>query len=280
LYENNKLSLRYVIFGGEGLNIQTLKPWLNHHGDDSPQLINMYGITETTVHVTLRRIHRSDLANKKDDREGNTSISSNQADSGSIIGKPLAGAEIYLLDDDLQLVDDGEIGEIMVGGWGVTRGYLNREELTAERFITKPGNGCRLYRSGDLGKRLPNGELVYLGRIDQQVKLRGYRIELGEIEAVMLHHPSISRTCVICQEVGDGEPMLVAYYVANHDTEEKLKQQRLREFIATRLPGYMVPGAFVELESLPLTVNGNWIGMPSPQRVWPEPVRPPTDPYQ
>ncbi|WP_141685689.1 AMP-binding protein, partial [Pseudomonas defluvii] len=168
------LSLRYVIFGGEALELESLRPWFERYGDRQPRLINMYGITETTVHVTYREITERDLSHK----------------GPSPIGRPLADLSLHVLDADLNPQPVGIAGELYVGGAGLARGYLNRPELTSERFIASPFDASqRLYRSGDLARRLSDGSLEYLGRIDQQVKIRGFRIELGEIEAQLQSHP-------------------------------------------------------------------------------------------
>jgi len=234
-----ELQLRYVIFGGEALDLNSLKPWFNRHGDSRPQLVNMYGITETTVHVTYRPLKAADL------------------DGGSVIGVPIPDLRVYLLDEERRPVPSGEPGEIYVGGAGVARGYLNRPELTAQRFIPDPLDaalGERLYRSGDLGRCLPNGDLEYLGRIDQQVKIRGFRIELGEISAELNRHPGIRESVVIVSETVPGEKALAAYLVkrANTDVDVTAVRQELRR----RLPEYMVPATFTFIERLPLTVNG------------------------
>ncbi len=168
------LALRFVIFGGEALEPASLAPWIARHGDRQPRLINMYGITETTVHVTWRPLEEADLA------------------AGSRIGRPIPDLAVHLLDAFQRPVPLGVPGEIHVGGAGLAQGYLDRPALTAERFVPDPFSGApgaRLYRSGDLARRRPDGDLEYLGRVDQQVKLRGYRIELGEIESALARHP-------------------------------------------------------------------------------------------
>lgn len=198
---SKQLSLRWVIFGGEALELQRLKPWFDQHGDRQPQLVNMYGITETTVHVTYRPITIADLNG-----------------TASAIGTPIPDLQIYLLDAHQQQVPIGVPGEIYVGGSGLARGYLNRPELTAERFIPNPFSDIsavesapRLYRSGDLARYLPNGDLEYLGRIDNQVKIRGFRIELGEIEGTIAQCPDIRESVVIVREDTPGDRSLVAY---------------------------------------------------------------------
>ena len=235
------LALRYVVFGGEALDLQSLRPWIDRRGADRPQLINMYGITETTVHVTYRRIERKDV----------------EQGLGSVIGVPIPDLCVYVLDGEGEPVPLGVPGEMYVGGAGVARGYLNRPELTAERFVRDPFSGdpeARLYRSGDLGRRLASGDLEYLGRIDQQVKIRGFRIELGEIEAALSQRPEVREAVVIAREETAGDRRLIAYVVADGDREELSGEIRGR--LRQMLPEYMVPSAFVFLDTLPLNQNG------------------------
>ncbi|NEQ41320.1 MAG: amino acid adenylation domain-containing protein, partial [Okeania sp. SIO3I5] len=231
-----KLNLRYVIFGGEALEIQSLKPWFDKHGEESPQLVNMYGITETTVHVTYRPLTINDLNS-----------------SGSAIGRPIPDLQIYILDENIQPVPIGVTGQMYVGGDGLARGYLNRTELTEERFISNPFGNGRLYKTGDLARYLANGEVEYLGRIDNQVKIRGFRIEIGEIETVINSHPQVQQAVVLVKENIPGNKQLVAYLVTS---EQSLTNDRLREDIQQKLPEFMVPSAFLFLENLPLTPNG------------------------
>ncbi|MHC5675049.1 non-ribosomal peptide synthetase [Nostoc sp.] len=237
----NKLSLRLVIFGGEALEIQSLRPWFERHGDQSPQLVNMYGITETTVHVTYRPLTIADL----------------EVACGSVIGRPISDLQVYLLDQQGQPVPIGVPGEMYIGGAGVARGYLNRPELTAQRFIPnsfsdKPN--ARLYKSGDQARYLPNGDIEYLGRIDHQVKVRGFRIELGEIETLLAQHPTIQQTVVTARVDHPENQRLVAYIVPH--PEQTPTTEELRHFLKQKLPEYMVPSAFVFLDTLPLTSNG------------------------
>ena len=237
------LALKWVVFGGEALGLATLAPWIERHGDEAPQLINMYGITETTVHVTYRRIRAADV-------EQNT---------GSLIGEPIPDLSIHLLDPHQQPVPCGVAGEIVVGGAGLAEGYLNRPELTAERFVTHPlaGEGGRLYRSGDSARRLGNGDLQYLGRIDFQVKVRGFRIELGEIESALNRHPGITGAAVLAQQDNGGDTRLAAWLVAVSTTERAgLDATILRDHLSQFLPDYMVPAVFTWVDSLPLTTNG------------------------
>jgi amino acid adenylation domain-containing protein len=235
------MALRYVIFGGEALEFQSLRPWFERYGDQRPQCVNMYGITETTVHVTYRPISLADL----------------DTPSGSNIGIPIPDLQVYVVDPQGRRVATGETGEMLVGGLGVARGYLNRPELTQERFIAnpfEPEKSPRLYRSGDLARFRENGDLEYLGRIDHQVKIRGFRIELNEIESMLARHPSV-KDCAVLARADDGsEPRLVAYLVT--DPDAPLSVEDLRTHLSRKLPEYMVPSAFVFLAAFPLTVNG------------------------
>ncbi|TDB45252.1 non-ribosomal peptide synthetase, partial [Photorhabdus khanii] len=239
-YVDNPLpdQLRYIIFGGEALDPGMLRPWYRLREETSPRLVNMYGITETTVHVTYRELSPHDVAQIT-----------------SPIGTRIPDLTLYLLDKYGQPVPLGTIGELYVGGAGVARGYLNRPELTAERFLVDPFSDkpdARMYRTGDLARYLPEGDLVFVGRNDQQVKIRGFRIEPGEIEARLIEHPSVRESAVLA--LGDAQDKrLVAYVVAPED--EGLANS-LRTHLSTTLPDYMVPTAFVRLDALPLTPNG------------------------
>jgi amino acid adenylation domain-containing protein/non-ribosomal peptide synthase protein (TIGR01720 family) len=234
-----ELYLRLVIFGGETLEPKSLKPWFEKYGDQSPQLVNMYGITETTVHVTYRPLTSKDVNSSR-----------------SAIGRPIPDLQMYILDDNFQPAPIGVKGEMFVGGAGVARGYLNRHQLSKERFIANPfsdqGEG-RLYKTGDLARYLPNGEIEYLGRKDNQVKIRGFRIELGEIESALNTHPQVQQAVVIAREDIPGNKQLVAYVVSSSDA---VSTNELRELIKSKLPEYMVPSAFIPLDILPLTANG------------------------
>lgn len=251
------LALRYVIFGGEALELQTLRPWFERHGDQHPRLINMYGITETTVHVTYRPICLADL----------------KSNAGSMIGRPIPDLQLVLLDAERRPVAIGDVGEIHVAGAGVCRGYLNRPELTAERFFdwrSTDGQSLRVYKTGDLARQHADGDLEYLGRIDQQVKIRGFRIELGEIESALERHPSVQASAVVARtEPGESDARLVAYVVPVAGTAS---QSVLRSFLAESLPSHMIPTAFVTLASLPLTENGKLDrrALPAPSNVRPD----------
>jgi amino acid adenylation domain-containing protein len=239
LAANNLLALRYVVFGGEALDPQCLTPWFDRYGDKKPQLINMYGITETTVHVTYRPLSREDLT------------------GGSVIGRPIPDLQLYILDKYLQPEPVGIAGEIYVGGAGPGRGYLNRDELTRERFIPDHFNSNghrRLYKAGDLARYLSNGDIEYLGRIDQQVKIRGFRIELGEIEALLNSHASVWESLVMVRKDMPDDQRLIAYVVFHKDRSVPVSE--LREFLAKQLPDYMLPSNFITLDTFPLNQNG------------------------
>jgi surfactin family lipopeptide synthetase C len=236
-----ELGLRYVVFAGEYLDTPLLAPWIGRHGDERPHLINMYGITETTVHSTFRRITAADL---------DSPVRSN-------IGRPLPDLRIHLLDPHGRPVPVGVAGEIHVGGPGVARGYQNLPELTAERFLPDPFTDepdARMYRSGDIARRLENGELESIGRADFQVKIRGFRVELGEIEAVLSAHPRVREAVVTARSHGPGDIRLAAYVVPD-GTGDGLARD-LRTHARARLPEYMVPAHVVELATMPLTANG------------------------
>ncbi|WP_406737676.1 amino acid adenylation domain-containing protein [Streptomyces sp. NBC_00853] len=235
-----RLALRAVVFAGEKLEVPELRPWTDRLGLERPALLNMYGITETTVHSTFHRITEADL-----DRQ-----------AGNRIGDPLGDLRIHLLDQDGNLAPTGVPGEIHVAGPGVARGYLGRPDLTAQRFVPDPFGppGSRMYRSGDLARRMADGHLEFVGRIDHQVKIRGYRIELGEIENQLLTAEGVQDAVVVVREETPGDKRLVAYVVPaeGHDVDPS----RLRDQLGRTLAPYMVPAAFVTLEGLPLTVNG------------------------
>jgi amino acid adenylation domain-containing protein len=259
------LVLRLVIFGGEALDFQSLRPWFERHGDRHPQLINMYGITETTVHVTYRPVTAADSLGV----------------SGSLVGVPILDLELYVLDQNQNPVPIGVPGELYVGGAGLGRGYLNRPDLTAERFVPNPfsqESGERLYRSGDLVRYLSNREIEYLGRIDDQVKIRGFRIELGEIESALRQHPAVREAVVVAREEAVEEPHAAENPKSRTRTEPSRSIQNLKSakelaayvvpaqqaptvselnaFLKRKLPEYMAPSHFIFLDALPLTSNG------------------------
>ncbi|MEC1673194.1 non-ribosomal peptide synthetase [Bacillus mojavensis] len=234
------LSLRYVVFGGEALELSRLEDWYHRHPEQAPKLINMYGITETTVHVSYIELDRNIAAIR----------------ANSLIGCGIPDLGVYVLDERLQPVPPGVAGELYVSGAGLARGYLGRPGLTAERFIADPFGppGTRMYRTGDVARRRADGSLDYVGRADHQVKIRGFRIELGEIEAALVQHPQLEDAAVIVREDQPGDKRLAAYVIPS--SEETFDTAELRRYAAERLPDYMVPSAFVTMKELPLTPNG------------------------
>ncbi|WP_319924892.1 non-ribosomal peptide synthetase, partial [Xenorhabdus littoralis] len=248
--------LRYVIFGGDKLNPVQLKPWWDNYGDQSPSLINMYGITETSVHVTYNQLAKDDPT------------------TTSVIGRPLDDLHAYVLNNSGHLVPIGAPGELYIGGAGLAQGYLNRPELTAERFVENPfataedkeKGHIRLYKTGDLVRWLPDGNLEYLGRNDFQVKIRGYRIELGEIENVLASHPQVKQAVVIDHE-HKGNNVLAAYLVTE-STDGELSDEILIRYLSAHLPEYMIPASFTSIESIPLTLNGKLDRRALPEPVW------------
>ncbi|MGV9856153.1 amino acid adenylation domain-containing protein [Streptomyces sp. NPDC003442] len=249
------LALRYVVFGGEALDPRRLAGWYERHPDDVPELVNMYGITETTVHVTHIPLRAGSA-----ERHG-----------PGAIGGPVPGLRAYVLDGALRPVPPGVPGELYVSGSGPARGYLGRTGLTSERFVACPFGepGERMYRTGDVVRRDPDGRLGYVGRADDQVKIRGFRIELGEIEAALAGHPSVSQAAVVVREDAPGDKRLVGYLVpragngngngnGDGDGEQGTEPDipALRDHLSGLLPEYMVPSALVPLTELPLTQNG------------------------
>ncbi|MDR4228225.1 amino acid adenylation domain-containing protein [Bacillus mojavensis] len=234
------LSLRYVVFGGEALELSRLEDWYHRHPEQAPKLINMYGITETTVHVSYIELDRNIAAIR----------------ANSLIGCGIPDLGVYVLDERLQPVPPGVAGELYVSGAGLARGYLGRPGLTAERFIADPFGppGTRMYRTGDVARRRADGSLDYVGRADHQVKIRGFRIELGEIEAALVQHSQLEDAAVIVREDQPGDKRLAAYVIPS--SEETFDTAELRRYAAERLPDYMVPSAFVTMKELPLTPNG------------------------
>lgn len=236
--EGASVSVNALIIGGEALVGGNIALWQRHW--PKTRLINEYGPTETVVGCSVYEVP-----------EG-LSI------SGAVpIGRPVANAEMYVMDRHLQPVPVGVVGELYIGGDGVARGYLNRPDLTAERFLPDPFSkrtGARLYRTGDRARFIADGNLEYNGRIDQQVKIRGFRIELSEIEEALSGHPLVRESIVVARDDSTGEKRLVAYVV--NSGEEAATISDMRRFLREKIPHYMVPSSFVILESLPLTENG------------------------
>ncbi|AUX43556.1 uncharacterized protein SOCE26_050060 [Sorangium cellulosum] len=237
-------SLSTVVVGGEAAPAEAAAAWAKHG-----RLVNQYGPTEATVCATVAECSSELLP--------------------PVIGRPIANVEVYLLDGHLQPVPVGVPGELHIGGVGLARGYLNRPELTRERFIPDPFSrdpAARLYKTGDLGRYRPDGNIEFLGRLDDQVKLRGYRVELGEIESALGQHPSVREAVVLAREDAPGDKRLVAYLAPRE--ARALAADELRSYLQNKLPEYMVPAAFVELSALPLTPNGkvDRKALPAPAR--------------
>lgn len=234
-------SLQTLIVAGEACNPKLIAQW-----SQGRRFFNAYGPTELTVCATVAECHAGDTQ--------------------ATIGKAIANTQVYILDNHLQPVPIGIAGELYIGGDGLARGYLNRPELTRERFIPNPFDdsaakpcprasaGSRLYKTGDLARYLPDGNIEFLGRVDNQVKIRGFRIELDEIEKLLIQHPDVKQVAVIAREDIPGDKRLVAYIVLNQKPEAIIAT--FKRFLEEKLPNYMVPGVFVILDSLPLTPNG------------------------
>ncbi len=238
LRPDTRLAVRWVVFGGEALHFEVLRPWLRAGVADA-RLVNMYGITETTVHVTFFEV-QPDLVGQE---------------RASVIGRPLGDLQVSVVDRGLNRCPVGVPGELLVGGAGLARGYRNRPDLTDQRFLRGTPYGEVVYRTGDQGCLRPDGTLVYLGRIDKQVQLRGYRIELGEVEAALLAVPGVRECAVLLDEPDGVEPRLVAY-LADDGSGGAPADGEIRGQLARRLPPYMTPAMFVRVPAIPLTVNG------------------------
>jgi amino acid adenylation domain-containing protein/non-ribosomal peptide synthase protein (TIGR01720 family) len=234
-----RLSLHTVVFGGEALDWARIADWVARSGSGGPSMVNMYGITETTVHVTIRRA---------DGRQGH----------GSVIGRAMPHLSAYVLDTALRPVPTGVRGELYIAGGGLARGYLRRAGLSSTRFVADAfgAPGARMYRTGDTARWNAQGMLEYLGRSDDQVKIRGFRIEPGEIEAQVVARPEVSLGAVVVREDRPGDLRLVAYVVPAAGDPAQFDTDALRDELATSLPDYMVPAAVVALSGLPMTVNG------------------------
>ncbi|MBR8664605.1 bacitracin non-ribosomal peptide synthetase BacC [Bacillus paralicheniformis] len=238
--------LRKILFGGERASIPHVRKVLNHVGRD--KLIHVYGPTESTVYATYYFINEID----------------EKADTIPI-GSPLANTSVLIMDEAGKLVPIGVPGELCIAGDGLSTGYLNREELTAEKFIPHPFiPGERLYKTGDLAKWLPDGNIEFIGRIDHQVKIRGFRIELGEIESRLEMHEDINETIVTVREDGENRPYICAYITAKRE----ISLDELKGFLGEKLPDYMIPAYFVNMDKLPLTKNGkvDRKALPEPDR--------------
>jgi amino acid adenylation domain-containing protein len=243
-----KLSLEVVVFGGDALEVRMLGAWYARDAAHVPRLINMYGITEATVHVTYREIQPEDVER-----------------GVSPIGHRIPDMQLYVLDVRGEPVPLGVVGELYVGGAGLARGYLKRAGLTAQRFVPDPFSaeaGARMYRSGDLVRRSARGELEYVGRNDEQVKIRGYRIELGEIASQLQQHEGVKEAVLVARAFGgSAEKRLVAYYTTHRPSSDHARvaapvPAELRGYLERRLPSHMIPSAFMWVEQVPLSAHG------------------------
>ncbi|GAA2265684.1 hypothetical protein GCM10010232_67390 [Streptomyces amakusaensis] len=261
------LAVRLLIFGGEPLDPRTLLPWMDRHPERTCRVVNMYGITETTVHCTWRELTRADAL------AGTRSV-----------GRPLPGWRLYVLDEEGRRTATGVPGEIHVAGDGVTAGYLNRPGLTAERFL--PGSSAGLpeevlYRSGDRGRMLPDGEVEHLGRLDDQVKIRGHRIELGEIRGALLTHPAVTAAAAVVRDAHDAATARIDAYLVLADTAPDAAAgpaagpAELRRWLAAALPAHMLPATLTPVPSLPLTANGKLDTARLPEPVYGHEADPP-----
>jgi amino acid adenylation domain-containing protein/non-ribosomal peptide synthase protein (TIGR01720 family) len=263
-------ALRAVILGGEALDLSSLRRWIDARGDLMPKIINMYGITETTVHVTHREI----------------TVQDTKASPRSPIGEPISDLQIYILDPHLQPAPISVAGEICVGGQGIARGYLNQPPLTAKRFTPDPWSslpGGRMYRSGDLGRLISLQDVEYLGRLDDQVKIRGFRVELGEIEAALNSHQKVAQSAVIAFDDSHSENRLIAYVVPLPG--KQLSPEDLKRFLTEKLPAYMLPAAIVLIDDIPLTAHGKLDRKALPAVDWARrdvqrPFAPPSNPIE
>lgn len=247
-------SVRTLVVAGDSPTQATVKRWA-----EGRRFINAYGPSETTVCATMHKCNVDDTGNPS-------------------IGRPIANTRIYILNDDLEPVPVGITGELYIGGVQVARGYWNRSDLTAERFIASPFvEGDRLYKTGDLARYLPNGNIEFLGRLDFQVKIRGFRIELGEVEARLAQHPAIREVVVLARSDVPGEKQLVAYYKLDADT--RVDADDLSAHLKAVLPEYMVPSAYVELDAMPLSPNGkiDRSALPRPRQIFAGSIAPRTD---
>jgi syringomycin synthetase protein SyrE len=232
--------LRLIVFGGEPLQVGPVAEWFDRFGDQRVRLVNMYGITETTVHVTYQPLDGDSLRLRPDS-----------------VGEPIPDLTVRILNEHREIAPFGVPGEIYVGGAGVTLGYLHQQELTRDRFVPDPFSatpGAVLYRTGDAGILELDGRIRHRGRLDRQVQLRGYRVEPSEIESCLLSLPDVAAAAVIAKEIGPGDLQLIAFVVGAD--RAALEPGQLREYLRRRLPAYMVPGVIVPLAALPLTANG------------------------
>jgi len=235
------IPVKHFIIGGEALPVDVVQDFLGFFKENKPNITNIYGPTECCVDSTAFLVDSDHL----------------NILNAIPIGRPLINYSVYILDKDKKLQPVGVAGELCIAGDGLARGYLNKPELTEEKFVSNPfEQGKKMYKTGDLVRWLSDGNVEFLGRIDHQVKIRGYRIEIGEIESVIKSHPLVQDTIVIVHTDNTGEKALVAYIVSKTNSDEKYSEASLKEYLKKQLPKYMVPAIFVQLESMPLNTNG------------------------
>ncbi|MGB7604525.1 MAG: amino acid adenylation domain-containing protein, partial [Lutisporaceae bacterium] len=235
------IPVKHFIIGGEALPVDVVQDFLAFFKDKKPNITNIYGPTECCVDSTAFLVDSDQL---------NTL-------SAIPIGRPLVNYSVYVLDKDNKLQPVGVAGELCIAGDGLARGYLNKPEMTEEKFVANPFDpGKKMYKTGDLVRWLTDGNVEFLGRIDHQVKIRGYRIEIGEIESVIKSHPLVQDSIVIVHTDNTGEKGLVAYIVPKTNSDEKYSEASLKEYLKKKLPKYMIPAMFIQLENIPLNING------------------------
>ena len=237
--------LEYVVFGGEKLDFEILKPWLKKYGDSQPILVNMYGITEVTVHSTWKIISQEDVCNN----------------TKSLIGKPISDLQIEIVDSNGQKVTKGTAGRMFISGPGVARGYLNREELTAERFFTKTGQDgepIRCFDTGDIAVEISEDEYEYIGRNDRQVKVSGYRIELEEIEYHLKQLKGVADCVIVENDEGENGVRLRAFIILGRNVNQESILIELRKYASEKLPEYMRPSTYTVVDKFPTNINGKF----------------------
>jgi amino acid adenylation domain-containing protein len=258
--EPGTLAIRLIVFGGEPLDARMLLPWFDRYPESACRIVNMFGITETTVHVTAETLTRRHALERS-----------------RSVGRPLPGWHVYVMDSRQRVAPPGVAGEICVGGAGVSLGYLNRPGLTSQRFVPDPRTGQRMYRSGDKGRMRPDGRLEHLGRLDSQVKVRGFRIELDEIRTVLLESPGVTAAAAVVSNADPDNPASarIDAYVVLADEAGPVADVRRR--VMGILPDYMLPATITPLQALPLTTNGKLDASKLPRPEVPAGAPPATD---
>lgn len=244
--EQRKLEqLEYIVFGGEKLDFEILNPWIKEYGDSKPVLANMYGITEVTVHSTWKIISHADVCNN----------------TKSLIGKPISDLQIEIVDSEGQKVSRGKAGRMFISGDGVARGYLNREELTAERFFTRTGQDgepIRWFDTGDIAVEISENEFEYIGRNDRQVKISGYRVELEEIEYYLKQFKGVSDCVIVENDQRENGVRLRAFIILDKKENKESILKELRKYAAEKLPKYMCPSTYTVVDKFPMNINGKF----------------------